>query len=447
MLGVSSATATFDLPAVSGLLVLTSLFVLATIRTSSGKIFSLYGVTTIALVLFTASQAFVSLIVSDADVAIRQFLLSSRFSVDAIAVTFAVVGCFLSAFHTGALTVTRTRVTSERPVRTTELSKHVASFATLMFAISMPFASWQLLSLIQAALVGGYFSLYDLSQIQTQSFIGTISSFAVPMAIILVALKTSHTRTVALGFLIVYSIVMIAIGFRGWGALSLLATIWVYRKSVGTIPTAILVPSALMLVVAFPVIATVRNTPIQEITDRQIAQAYTDIQNPLTVFLAETGGSAATIAWTVELVPSERPYGLGSSFLYSSTSILPNLFYDLHPSAANSLSGWLTKRVAPELAAQGGGLGYSFFAELYYNFGLLFSIPFAFASGYLVSRISNLGELRGPTSVWVAFNGVLMTFLPFVARGDSSLLFRPIVWFIVLPLVWSWIIIALRNRH
>ena len=70
------------------------------------------------------------------------------------------------------------------------------------------------------------------------------------------------------------------------------------------------------------------------------------------------------------LVPESRPYDYGISYLYALTAIMPNIGWQVHPSVAHGLlSDWLIKTVDPVVARGGGGLGFSFIAEAYLNFG------------------------------------------------------------------------------
>lgn len=436
-----------DVVLVSMLLTGTTAFIACTMRYAAGRSFSLYGVTVGALIIFNASQALV-LLVGGGGPEVRQYLLSTRFSPQEVAATFAVVGCYLSAFHVGGVVLGSWQPASPRnALLAPATSRYVAAFAVITFALSVPFAALQIIEVVQTALATGYFSLYDQSLIQTQSFAGTVAAFAVPMALVTLALGKGYTRTLALLFLLAYSCAMIAVGYRGWGALALIATAWTYRRCVGRLPTTALWAGAAAICVAFPMIGVLRNTPLQELTVQQLLDAYSSIESPFVTLLAEAGGSAATVAWTMYLVPNEVPFGWGISFLYSATSIFPNLFFELHPSAEHALGPWLTRRVAPEIAAVGGGMGYSFFAELYYNFGLIGGTPFALAAGCVVSWVSKLGESSRSSPVWIAIVGVLISFLPFYARADSSLLFRPLAWFIIAPCLVAWVLSTARNAR
>lgn len=431
-----SVSNALTLNSASALLAVTVIAMLATLRVVAVRQFSLYGVTFVAMAAFTAAQAFVLLFVPHDEPTLAGLLLTSRFAPDAIVQTFAVTGCFLTALHAGASLAGAGTSTTRRPGKNNVvgLEAWVARVATVAFVASAPFAIARDLEFLSIAANEGYFNLYDPSQAQTQSISLTLASFSVPMAIYVLVLRSDLFRTLAIAFLLVHSLLMLGVGHRGWGLLSLLALAWVYRRVIGRIPNALLIAASVALIAILPVIALVRNTPLSELTVAELATAYTGIKSPLWALLSEMGLSASTIAWTIELIPAERPFGLGMSFLYSVTAALPNLLFDVHPATANSLSNWLTWRIIPEQAAQGAGLGFSAFAEFYYNFGATFGAAAAYGFGYVVSRISKSAELRTHSLLNVAICGVLLSFLPFFARADSSMLLRPVVWYVLLPI-------------
>lgn len=84
--------------------------------------------------------------------------------------------------------------------------------------------------------------------------------------------------------------------------------------------------------------------------------------------LSEMGGSMYPLLATMEVVPQNYEYRLGSTYLYAASSIIPNFgFWDLHPAMKNAnLNQWLQ-----DVMNLNHGPGYSIVAEAYINFGSL----------------------------------------------------------------------------
>src|SRR6185312_5686659 len=137
-----------------------------------------------------------------------------------------------------------------------------------------------------------------------------------------------------------------------------------------------------------PVIAATRDTSgADRLSAGALINAFSGINNPAVAILSETGGTMVTVAHTLTLVPSVRGYDFGAQYFFAGTSLVPNLFWTLHPAVAHGLaSDWLVWLVDPSFAAQGGGFGYSFIAEGYLNFGW-FAPLFLGVVGYFFARL------------------------------------------------------------
>lgn len=149
--------------------------------------------------------------------------------------------------------------------------------------------------------------------------------------------------------------------------------------------------------------------------------------------IQEMGGSMGTIAHTIELIPSVRPFAWGSTYGFAATGIIPNLFWQLHPAVEyGSLGHWLTTTVDPYLFYLGGGLGYSFIAEAYANFGWI-GTPFAFGLiGFFIARLSNWPYGKQDHAK-VAVVAVCIANMLFWVRGDVSSVFRPLFYSAIIP--------------
>jgi oligosaccharide repeat unit polymerase len=402
-----------------------------------------YFVFLATLILFNASQAFLlPWVPADADLLDPQYkyLMTRLFQQDLLVQTFSVVGAFISAFHSGALATAfaqRKRPADQQVRRIPDADRRMKALSVwvlAMFALSAPLGASQIYSSMSIVMEKGYFGLYDPTQQVYQSAFGVLATFALPAAIYLAFLRTGFLRYAGLSYVLLHGGAMLVMGFRAWGMLTLIALAWTVHKTVFPISQRTVFGGVLLLVLLLPLIGATRNTALTEIDMKKVSEAYEEVGSPVFSLLSETGGSAGTVAWTITLVPAERDYGFGLSYLNSATAVVPNLWGGTHASTEGSLSRWLVWRVSPENAALGGGVGFSAIAELYYNFGFPLGALAALLAGGVVGWASRFFELNRNDPIVCAAAAVILTFLPMYARSDSSILFRPLVWFVIAPL-------------
>src|SRR5690606_29119463 len=113
-----------------------------------------------------------------------------------------------------------------------------------------------------------------------------------------------------------------------------------------------------------------------------------------------------------------------------------NLFWDVHPAKLKLMPGqWLTATVAPQIAELGGGLGYSFIAESYLNFGTIGFLLCGILGAALVAMTQWVTRVE-PETLDLAKVGVVAVLLSCglqYARGDVFIFFRTFVWYGVMP--------------
>ena len=98
--------------------------------------------------------------------------------------------------------------------------------------------------------------------------------------------------------------------------------------------------------------------------------------------VAEMGSTMFCLIKTMNLVPEKFEYRYGKSYMYSFSSLIPNLgFWDIHPAKREAnLSEWLTNALGLSY-----GTGYSMCAEAYANFGYLGFILFFFWGWFIAN--------------------------------------------------------------
>jgi oligosaccharide repeat unit polymerase len=278
----------------------------------------------------------------------------------------------------------------------------------------------------------GYLALFQQA-VQPAGFASApliIAEFVAPgIFLLLAAGRRLEVRTAA-AVLLVYAAIALFLGLRGSAVVPLVAAAWLWDRCGRRLPRSFLVVIGVALLIAvFPLVRETRVAPGKERSSASyLAKSYSEIENPLVSTLSEMGKSMITIAFTLELVPRERAYDMGGTYAYGLLTVMPSLFWDRHPAVVHGVpSSWLVETVDPYLAAQGGGIGYSFIAEEFLNFGALGPPLISLLIGYLFGRFCLWAE-RGSA----ARLAVMASFLPhllFFARGDFSDLPRALVWY------------------
>jgi oligosaccharide repeat unit polymerase len=166
-------------------------------------------------------------------------------------------------------------------------------------------------------------------------------------------------------------------------------------------------------------------------------QFWTDswrtIDNPAINSISEMGGSMKTVAYSLQLVPSVRQYDYGRSYIYALLTIFPNLFWKVHPTMSHGqLSDWLIREVDPYVASRGGGLGFSFIAEAYVNFGWIGGALQLALLGFLLSRLMvRVDKTSQPHEL--AAVACVLAFLLLYVRNEAATITRGLVWYALAP--------------
>jgi oligosaccharide repeat unit polymerase len=186
--------------------------------------------------------------------------------------------------------------------------------------------------------------------------------------------------------------------------------------------------------VVFPLVRVVRDTRGLDRTSLGfVSDAWSAIDNPVVGSVAEMGSSMGTVAYTLELVPTARPFDGGVSYLFALLAGVPNVAWAVHPTTAHgTLSAWLANTVMPEFAAHGSGLGYSFIAEAYENFGWI-GVPLVLLLlGWIAGRLSEAVRGRSDPAILALTATLLLTAILY-ARAETADLVRNACWYAIVP--------------
>jgi len=298
----------------------------------------------------------------------------------------------------------------------------------------------------------GYFALY-----QQEDNIGMkatpliLSNFIVPsMLFILVGyLKKNIHLIISLSLILLYSFIMFYLGYRSQAVLPLIAYVWLWHRYIKKLPYSILISSGvIILFFIFPVVSLTRNLEgIYRLDFNFIVNVFFSIENPIIRIIYEMGSSIITVSNTIDLVPSSRDFELGASYFFAMLTIVPNIWGGLHPSMRyGNPSSWITWAVTPEFAERGGGLGYSFIAEAYLNFGVFGGLLLLGFMGFIVGWISVV-SLKTKNLTTILFITSFLAFLLKYARADMYSILRPLVWYCLIPYILIYLFAFFKKKY
>jgi len=405
-------------------------------RVVAQSLFDPYIMFLIAATLFNGGQALLEVFhLND------QGILRNIFPPETVAATLFLVLLGLAALHLGALVsvmVEKRRRPAPGPRTTTRTMQAMRLTSWGLLLISTPFVLLLLRESLGVVWSWGYSELYRRPR--TTGFEATpriLASFLTPAVLFLLAgSKGRRGSSVVSGLLLlVYSAVLFFMGSRALAVMPLLAYAWLWHRWIRPVPkTALVAAGLVVLFVIFPLVAAARGTPgSARLSPALLKDLFLSIHNPAIQSVSEMGGSMQTVAYTLELVPSVRPFDLGTGYLYALLTVVPNVAWDVHPTVARGLAAnWLVWTVAPGRAATGGGFGFSFIAEAYLNFGWVGSPVILGLIGFsLAGAVFRVQRRRDPTHM-AALASYSAFFLIF-ARGESATVIRPLLWYALLP--------------
>ena len=417
-----------------------SAWLLWTWRRVSGSLFDPYGMFLIAAILFNAGQAILETFDLNAE-----GLLKNQFPSETLFQALLLTTIGLAAFHLGGLL--NVVLASRRPRGPSPSEQRsdidYAAFRFVgwgLFAISVVPAVILARSAVSLVASAGYTSLYQRDVAAgAQAAPQLLAGFLVPAAILILLgaegspAQVRFTAAVILAF----SAVQFFLGTRATAVMPIAAYAWTYHRTVRPIPRAFLLSAgAILLFVVFPLVRAVRVvTGEDRLSPSFLWRSYVSIDNPVVAIVAEVGGSMNTTAWTTTLVPSFRPYDMGAGYLYALSTVFPNVFGGIHPAVERGTAGaWLVTTVSPFTAASGGGFGYSFIAEAYLNFGWTGSAAILLLIGFGFSNIF-YRSIRSADPRLVGLSACFFAFLSLYARGESTSVARPLLWYSALPML------------
>lgn len=408
------------------------------------NIFSPYILFLIAAALFNGGHIFLEILGIN-----PVGILSNKFSPATTLHTIFLVTLSIASLHLGALlsniTVKSQSSNLDANKSTLEksfsnkllLSQDIRKVGWILLVISLPPTLFILKNAIGTVATSGYVSLYE-SLASESGAVTVLSKFIIPSALFLLAgsQQNPFSARLSIFLILIYSLTYNFLGQRTNGILPLVSLAWLWHHLIKPLPKKVFLPlTAFMAFVVSPLISEIRGgTGLERFSFTSIIEKFTSLENPIASTLFEFGNSMQTIAYTIELVPSQKDFNMGIDYLYALYTLVPNIgFGGLHPSIARGVpAAWLSAEVTPREFIHGISLGYSFIAEAYLNFGWIgtpiFMAIFGFYIGKLVLWATRFGE---PAKM-----ALLASFLPsllFFCRQESIQIVRPFILYSFAP--------------
>jgi oligosaccharide repeat unit polymerase len=286
----------------------------------------------------------------------------------------------------------------------------------------------------------GYFGLYQrVMKTNLDAWQSILAQFLLPGVFLLTAASRQRPgmRRLSLVIIAIYVLSYMFLGYRSAAGAAIAAYGWIWHTRVAKLPLYPSLAAGFVFVfLVFPMIRLHRTAVGEDrLSWSGFVNTLEDYDNPATASLTEMGSTMSTIAYTMDLVPSDREFEYGQSYLFAALTVLPNVFGTaLHPAIEHgTASSWLVRTISYDTAAAGGGMGYSFIAEAYLNFGwagpplVMILMGFGFASVECFAA-------RSASPAAAALMGVVTVFGLIYARAEMSNVVRPIIWCGFVPL-------------
>lgn len=418
------------LPLAAALYVAHALWAFLSWRRVTGRLVDGYSLFLLAVLLFNGGH-----LVLGPFGLLRNGILDGNFDPRTLARSAALVLASVAWFHLGGLVFGRGGARSRPgPAALDEGVRGFRAVGVAYLAVGVPAAMVTLVRSVRLAAAEGYLALYRQTQLTGwENWQAVVAGFAVPGVLILAATSTRRRTVVtAWAVTVVYAVLTLLTGARAAAAMALLPMLLVHHRAVRALRPAVGISLAVLALVGLPLIAALRDFSAEDRAEAVRSESRS--VSPATALVKEMGNSMQTVALTLDLVPVERPFEYGAGYLRALTTVVPNLFWDTHPFAAEgSYSQWLVWRVEPLTASLGGGIGYSMIAEAYVNGTLVGALAIMLVGGSLLAAA--VARTRGRRDgIAIATEALLLGALLALPRGESSDVARPLMWNVLLPL-------------
>lgn len=319
-------------------------------------------------------------------------------------------------------------------------STAVSIVAWMMFCISFFFSIRVLLMNITNTRMYGY--AYALQTYYSGYRVERFFSNFLPGAFVLLFLQYKNkkfARWIISTLLLIYMGLYFLSGSRLQAVLLIFALILVCEYEFVHFNRRRLIKLCVMLIVlcfVLIVISSLRNgiQNSSSVTEAIKALKNESEDNFITKLLSECGFQIYSIAVVVKNCPSKVPYNYGITYLKGIGQLMPNLFWDQNPFMQESIDTIFA------FYLNGGtyGIGSSYIAEAYYNFGYI-AILFMPLVGFLFAKYRNSVEAcysgKSKNTMSRYFLMSIPTYVLFYVRSDAVGFLKSLVYQSILPCV------------
>lgn len=155
------------------------------------------------------------------------------------------------------------------------------------------------------------------------------------------------------------------------------------------------------------------------------------VRNPIFTTMEEAGYTFLATAAVVTYSPAVVPFQYGYSYINGLAMIFPNIFWEVHPAALTN-----TDIVFKKFLTQYGGIGSSFIAEAYWNFGygsIFIALIFGILIGVLTKKIAKYAWSENPKMFYLTIYIAQISLL--YVRSDTVSFWRNLMYYGVVPLL------------
>jgi oligosaccharide repeat unit polymerase len=407
-------------------------------------LFTPYGIFLIAAIAFNASAPVLYLIDQG-----KTGFLRNVFAGELEVKILVVVTLGLMFMHLGAVLALRSpRMRFQLGSLTFPKNPQWRWMAWLFMAIGIIPSAMQLRTNLASSTANGYITLFRDAPTGAAATIPLLALYLIPGIMFTAAagLRTITARLLVSALVCILVLTDFFLGYRSQATSLLVAYVWLINRCVWKLPRSLLIGGSIMLLLIFPAVAVMRSATADErLSQTTWIQTFEKVDDPVINSLQEMGSTLRTVGHVIRLVPESRNYDLGLSYFWSLTGVVPNFTGGLHPGAQHSLANWLSYTVDPYMAQLGGGMGFSFLAEAYLNFGWFGIVMMPALIGYAVSTLDQRAESRLDPLVFAGL-ATLLVFLPKYARADSAEVARYAIWYCLVPF-WCCKLVQRQRRN
>lgn len=345
---------------------------------------------------------------------------------------------FILCFHFGGILAVshNTNKNLESPDRKYALQlQAIKSVATPLAVLSFPFYMYNTMIMVVVSMTMGYGAIYE-GDIGTNTLFKLIGDFYVPSLICLFFVSQATRRRV--WFIAIITVVTVVvppllIGGRS-NAIIILAILFIVYSFFHKLTFRRLVVVGISIYFIFIIFAAIAGS--RGGTNRSISSMFEQdkgTSNSALFTLSEMGGSMQPLLNCINILPDRVEYKYGESYLYSFTTLVPNLgFWEVHPATEKAnLGNWLQKYLNLSY-----GPGFSIIAEAYYNFGyfgclMMLVLGLGFTKIYRLVSKSEL--VRNPMAFIIAI--IFLYFTIALVRNSFEFAVRALFYY-CLPMYW-----------